>query len=222
MTFTTGHTQYTIYALIDPRDRWVRYVGIAVDVQKRYYEHLHGLCNKYVRQWIKELQGVGLCPGLQLLEIVNRQGGKSFDEFMRIVCDREAYWIEAHAHLGAPLLNRDGITKNYRKAFGKRRRLTREETMPTIEMSFQEVPPAKVGFSRTDFPSMKLMDFRIEVARLTRQELSVLSDVSVSTIQRAEEGQPISRLMRARILDGLSRHLGKTVTRDDIDEFSQA
>jgi hypothetical protein len=69
---------------------------------------------------------------------------------------------------------------------------------------------------------MRLEDFRIEVARLTRQELSVLSDVSVSTIQRAEEGQPISRLMRARILDGLSRHLGKTVTRDDIDEFSQA
>jgi hypothetical protein len=69
---------------------------------------------------------------------------------------------------------------------------------------------------------MRLEDFRIEVARLTRQELSVLSDVSVSTIQRAEEGQPISRLMRARILDGLSKHLGRAVTRDDIDEFSQA
>jgi hypothetical protein len=69
---------------------------------------------------------------------------------------------------------------------------------------------------------MRLEDFRIEVARLTRQELSVLSDVSVSTIQRAEEGQSITRLMRARILDGLSKHLGRTVTRDDIDEFSQA
>jgi len=69
---------------------------------------------------------------------------------------------------------------------------------------------------------MKLEDFRIEVARLTRQELSVLSDVSVSTIQRAEEGQPISRLMRARILDGLSKQLGRAVTRDEIDEFGQA
>jgi hypothetical protein len=69
---------------------------------------------------------------------------------------------------------------------------------------------------------MKLEDFRIEVARLTRQELSVLSDVSVSTIQRAEEGQSITRLMRARILDGFSKHLGRTVTRDDIDEFNQA
>ena len=69
---------------------------------------------------------------------------------------------------------------------------------------------------------MRLEDFRIEVARLTRQGLSVLSDVSVSTIQRAEEGQPISRLMRARILDGLSKQLGRAVTRDEIDEFGQA
>ncbi|HZS78723.1 MAG TPA: hypothetical protein VFA41_19090 [Ktedonobacteraceae bacterium] len=68
---------------------------------------------------------------------------------------------------------------------------------------------------------MRLEDFRIEVAKLTRQELSVLSDVSVSTIQRAEEGKSITRLMRARILDGLSKHLGRTVTRDEIDEFKQ-
>ena len=68
---------------------------------------------------------------------------------------------------------------------------------------------------------MKLEDFRIEVARLTRQELSVLSDVSVSTIQRAEEGISITRLMRARLLDGLSKHLRRTVTRDEIDEFKQ-
>ncbi len=66
---------------------------------------------------------------------------------------------------------------------------------------------------------MRLEDFRIDVARLTRQQLSVLSDVSVSTIQRAEEGESISRLMIARILDGLSKHLGRAVTRDEIDEF---
>jgi hypothetical protein len=65
---------------------------------------------------------------------------------------------------------------------------------------------------------MRLEDFRIEVAKLTRQQLSVLSDVSVSTIQR-EEGKSINRLMRARILDGLSKHLGREVTREQIDEF---
>ncbi len=68
---------------------------------------------------------------------------------------------------------------------------------------------------------MKLEDLRIEVAKLTRQQLSVISDVSVSTIQRAEEGQTISRLMRARILEGLSKHLDRTVTRDEIDEFKE-
>jgi hypothetical protein len=66
---------------------------------------------------------------------------------------------------------------------------------------------------------MRLEDFRIEVAKLTRQQLSVLSDVGVSTIQRAEKGERISRLMRARLLDGLSKHLGRQVTKEEIDEF---
>lgn len=69
MTFTTGHAQYAIYALIDPRDHSIRYIGIAVDVQKRYYEHLHGLCNKFVRQWIKELRKLDTSPVLHVLEI---------------------------------------------------------------------------------------------------------------------------------------------------------
>jgi hypothetical protein len=66
---------------------------------------------------------------------------------------------------------------------------------------------------------MKLEDFRIEVAKLTRQQLSVISDVSTSTIQRAEEGKQISRLMKARLLDGLSKHLGRIVVKSEIDEF---
>jgi transcriptional regulator with XRE-family HTH domain len=69
---------------------------------------------------------------------------------------------------------------------------------------------------------MRLEDFRIEVAKLTRQQLSSLSDVGMSTIQRAERGERISRLMRARILDGLSKHLGRPVTKDEIDEFKDS
>ncbi len=66
---------------------------------------------------------------------------------------------------------------------------------------------------------MRLEDFRIDVAVLTRQDLATLADVSISSIQRAEEGQGVSRLTQARILKGLSKHLGRTVTRDEIDEF---
>jgi len=41
---------------------------------------------------------------------------------------------------------------------------------------------------------MRLEDFRIDVVRLSRPELSALSGVSVSSIKRAEEGQKVDRL----------------------------
>lgn len=69
---------------------------------------------------------------------------------------------------------------------------------------------------------MKLEDFRLEVAKLTRQQLSVLSGVSISTIQRAEEGNLIGKRKRAQLLEGLSKHLGREVTREEIDEFKEA
>jgi hypothetical protein len=186
---------------------------------KKYYEHLHGLCNKSVRQWIKELRKLDTSPVLHVLEIVHRQAGTSFEEFMRVVCDKEADWIDAYIRLGTLLLNRDGITKRYRRAFGKPRKSIREETVAATGCLPQVVPSTNIVASTANFPAMRLEDFRIDVAKLTRQQLSVLSAVSVSTIQRAEEGESISRLMIARILDGLSKQLGKTVTRDEIDEF---
>ena len=66
---------------------------------------------------------------------------------------------------------------------------------------------------------MKLEDFRLEVAKLTRQQLSVISGVSISTIQRAEVGGTIGKRKRAQLLEGLSKHLGREVARDEIDEF---
>jgi len=66
---------------------------------------------------------------------------------------------------------------------------------------------------------MKLADFRINIARLSRPDLSAIADVSASSIKRAEEGEKVSLLTRARILAGLSRHLDREVTPEEIDEF---
>ena len=66
---------------------------------------------------------------------------------------------------------------------------------------------------------MKLEEFRINIARLSRPELAVLADVSASSIKRAEEGENVSPLTRARILAGLSKHLGRNIKLEDIDEF---
>ncbi len=66
---------------------------------------------------------------------------------------------------------------------------------------------------------MKLEDFRINVARLSRPDLSAIADVSASSIKRAEEGKDVSPLTRARILAGLSQHLGREIEPEEIDEF---
>lgn len=66
---------------------------------------------------------------------------------------------------------------------------------------------------------MKLALFRIDIARLSRPELSALSGVSVSSIKRAEDGNKVDRLTESRILGGLSQHLGREVKREEIDEF---
>lgn len=66
---------------------------------------------------------------------------------------------------------------------------------------------------------MKLVDFRINSARLSRPELGAIAEVSTSSIKRAEEGKGISPLTRARILAGLSKHLNRDVQPEEIDEF---
>jgi hypothetical protein len=66
---------------------------------------------------------------------------------------------------------------------------------------------------------MKLENFRINIARLSRPDLGAIADVSASSIKRAEEGEKVSPLTRARILAGLSQHLGREVKPEEIDEF---
>lgn len=66
---------------------------------------------------------------------------------------------------------------------------------------------------------MRLEDFRVNVARLSRPDLSAIADVSTSSIKRAEEGESVSPLTKARILAGLSKHLGRNVDPQEIDEF---
>lgn len=63
------------------------------------------------------------------------------------------------------------------------------------------------------------MLFRVDIANLSRPELSQIAKVSISSIKRVEDGKKVDRLTQARILTGLSKHLGREVTRSEIDEF---
>lgn len=77
-TSTTGARKlarsgtFYIYALIDPRDRAVRYVGCTVDPKKRYYAHLAAQMmaegNRAWCDWVDELRALRLRPEMVVLD----------------------------------------------------------------------------------------------------------------------------------------------------------
>lgn len=63
----------TIYALIDPRDENVRYVGKSNNVNSRYSYHINEYKSKQISKkinWIKSLYKIGLKPELLILDEV--------------------------------------------------------------------------------------------------------------------------------------------------------
>lgn len=78
-----------IYALVDPRDGIIRYVGKTDDLSFRYEEHLQeAVTNPDISKskWISELVDENLLPKCIVLEEV------PFEEWR----DKEIYWISCH------------------------------------------------------------------------------------------------------------------------------
>ena len=105
--------QYYIYALIDPRDKLVRYIGISTDPKHRHRQHSRRGYNRCIWRWARELELLGKSPVLHIVVTINREAETSDDAFRQIVSEREAYWIGEYLRLGAPLFNTFGITKRY-------------------------------------------------------------------------------------------------------------
>jgi hypothetical protein len=100
---------YQIYALVDPRDNIIRYVGISDDVAYRYHEHVSCIrTNRQEKSWMRELQGLGLSPILRILETIEKTGNER-----AVARERERYWIDEMLRLGYPLLNVFGNRKAY-------------------------------------------------------------------------------------------------------------
>ena len=70
---------------------------------------------------------------------------------------------------------------------------------------------------------MKLEDFRTSVAILSQRQLAKLAGVAPSTIYEIETGKrEHNKLTQGKILAGLSKHLGRQVSKDEIDEFKES
>jgi hypothetical protein len=101
--------RYQIYALVDPRDNTIRYVGLSDDVKVRLYRHTRsspGNMQEY--RWIEELRRDGLSPILQVLETID-----TGDDRYALAREREEYWISEMNRLGYPLLNVFGVRRPY-------------------------------------------------------------------------------------------------------------
>lgn len=88
---------YAVYALIDPRDNTVRYVGITDDVYGRFLQHIRGMDENYAKSvWIQELRALNK---MVIMETLEECGG--YEE----ACERELYWIRHFEMLKEPLMN---------------------------------------------------------------------------------------------------------------------
>jgi predicted GIY-YIG superfamily endonuclease len=88
---------YVIYALVDPRDNTVRYVGMTSDVYKRFFEHTQcGGSNFEKNAWIMEMRDQNVMPLMVELERTESQA---------LARKREAYWIQHFISLQSKLMN---------------------------------------------------------------------------------------------------------------------
>src|SRR5260370_33468198 len=89
---------YTIYALIDPRNKEVRYIGLTQKpLRERLDQDTNDLSGCFEKtEWIRELKKMGIKP---LIEAIEENLTLSKANV------RETYWIKQYLHLKAPILN---------------------------------------------------------------------------------------------------------------------
>ena len=100
LTLTAQQTttdDYHVYALLDPRDQKVYYIGMSRRPEVRLIEHTSQKAYKLRYAWIKALEQQGLRPLLKIIETAGKDRAYAFK--------REKYWIRYFLSQNAPLLN---------------------------------------------------------------------------------------------------------------------
>ena len=79
-----------VYALIDPRNDEVCYVGVTKNVYSRLSQHVKDASMTDSKgKWITELEQFELAPELEILETIN-----ACQDIDRIASEREKHWIQ--------------------------------------------------------------------------------------------------------------------------------
>ncbi len=181
---------YTIYALIDPRDYGVRYIGLTVYPDERLKQHIQGDGNILKRQWINELSQLGLSPRMQTIETV---------QTLSAAFEREGYWIHHYLNAGAKLVN-------IRSPYGL------NHSNPSDMTNLLRPSSSAVQFKE----NMLTLDHLIAEAGIKRVELAAQSGVSTASILRVSHGAPTSKITVIKLIKVLKKYLNRDINIDDI------
>jgi hypothetical protein len=184
-----------IYALIDPRDDMVRYVGVTRDVYFRLSRHVKE-APKMDRKgaWISELGQLGLSPELEILETVELEAIEIDADIDVVALEREKYWIHEFLKSGAPLLNISSVSQTQ----------PRRQTRPRPRTDVQDATPS------TPFAEA------LSRARITVTQLCTEADVSRFVVHKIERDEPVSGPLASRLCRVLSRYLDVPVTYESL------
>lgn len=204
--------QYQIYALIDPRDNTIRYIGKSDDVKYRYYQHLHSIGGgRQERQWIRELKILELVPALRILETIDKNPNAH-----KLVLVRERYWIDNLISTGHPLINVFGVTLAYPQIDKRPPKIS--STLSTYTPPAPRSSKPKPSWLGLFIVSTDIHDFSklIENMPANLSELARLSNVSERSIMRMRDGESVLRGTANKVLRGLSQIYGETFNLDNV------
>lgn len=104
-----------IYALVDPRDDKIRYVGKANDVNQRLKNHLNPARYRPTHKfnWIRKLRKLGLKPYLIILDEVENEDWKFWEKWWLAMCKSWGFDLVNYTEGG------DGLTYGNQTSFKK-------------------------------------------------------------------------------------------------------
>jgi predicted GIY-YIG superfamily endonuclease/DNA-binding transcriptional regulator YiaG len=180
---------FIIYALVDPRDNLIRYVGITDNLYSRVGAHLRETGSRTAKgKWLAELNAENLLPLAKELEQVKVSRKERY-----LAEERERYWIEYYKKAGMPLLN-----------------------VIYVDIGKERISPVKLSRQKYYKKQVSTIDELRKRAGLRLEELAELSDVSYTSLRKMIRGEKVSKSLVERVLKVLSRQLGRNLFFDNI------
>lgn len=135
-----------IYVLFDPRDGQIRYVGKANNTKSRLKSHIRDSVRRDtpVYRWIRDLNSVGLLPGVHIAAVVSDDQWQSAERLFISELRKTHDLLNVANGGNAPLCRPHVLAKNARMATEKRSATPAKRRMWELKRSMGEA--LKRGF----------------------------------------------------------------------------